>query len=675
MLRAGSVAVVGASERSGSVGDQTIRQLLSGGFRGKVFPVNPGYRTIHGLGSAPGLTSLEEAVDLVVLAVANSRLEGEMANVAALGARSVVIFASCHGDASDGSSLRERIKVIAGEAGIPICGGNGMGFLNIEGRLRVCGFYQPLVLRPGGVTFLTHSGSLFSAALHNRRDLRFNVVVSTGLETNTTMDKYMKWAMGLESTRVIGLFMETIRDPAGFAEALSEAEERDVPVVALKVGSSPRGRDAVATHSEGLAGDDAVYEALFEAHGVHRVTTMDEMMDTLAVFTSGRRAQGHGLGAVHDSGGERAMLIDVAHRVGVPLPALGSEAVARLDEVLDPGLEAQNPVDAWGTGKDAESVFVEALNAVAGDPAVGALVFCVDLTTEESPNDAYAKAVLKVRDNTSKPIAVLANVTTTVDPEQAAQLRAEGIPVLEGTETGLRAVGHLLGHTLHRELPPLSPRVTAVGDPSVGLSGVAAAMDVLAGYGIWIPKSGLAKSRAEVVGAGRLIGYPLVLKTAENIDHKSDLGGVILDIWHEAGLIAAYETLGSRFGPTVMVSEAISGSVELALGMVLDAQFGPVMLLSTGGTLIEVIGDRIALRPPVDTPRARLAIDRMRARPLLDGVRGRAAVNIDALVDTVMRFSELAVDASATVSAIDVNPLIVGPDRAVAVDALFKEAP
>jgi acetate---CoA ligase (ADP-forming) len=124
-----------------------------------------------------------------------------------------------------------------------------------------------------------------------------------------------------------------------------------------------------------------------------------------------------------------------------------------------------------------------------------------------------------------------------------------------------------------------------------------------------------------------------------------------------------------------MVSEAISGSVELALGMVLDAQFGPVMLLSTGGTLIEVIGDRIALRPPVDTPRARLAIDRMRARPLLDGVRGRAAVNIDALVDTVMRFSELAVDASATVSAIDVNPLIVGPDRAVAVDALFKEAP
>jgi acyl-CoA synthetase (NDP forming) len=671
MLRARSVAIVGASERPGSVGDQTVRQLVTGGFGGEVFPINPRYQEVHGIESFPSLDALDSAVDLVVLAVANGALEPEMERAVEMGARSVAIFASCHGEAGDGTPLRDRLRNLADGAGIPICGGNGMGFLNVEEGLRICGFFQPEHLVPGGVTFLSHSGSLFSAMLHNRREICFNVVVSTGLEINTTMGDYMAWALSLASTRVISLFLETIRDPVGFRRGLADAEESGVPVVVLKVGASRRAREAVATHSEGIAGDDAVHEALFEAHGVHRVQTMDEMVDTVELFAAGRKATASGLGAVHDSGGERALLIDAAHRVGVTLPDLSTATTDRVAAVLDPGLDPANPIDAWGTGRDAEDVFVECLDALAEDPAVGAVAFCVDLTAEEKPDHAYANAALAVAERTNKPLAVLTNLSTTVDPVQAGRLRDGGIPVLEGTETGLRALRHLIDHGTRRIAAASVERLTTPSDPSAGLAGEASALGVLAAYGIPVPVLEVASDEAALLGAAGRIGYPVVVKTTAPIGHKTEAGGVIVGIDNESGLVIAYRDLSSRLGPKVMVAEQVADGVEIALGMVTDPQFGPIVIVSAGGRLIELMGDRVALLPPVDSAAARRALDRLRIRPLLDGFRGGPAADIDRLTDVIVRFSELAIDAAGKVAAIDVNPVIAGPHRAVAVDALM----
>ena len=625
MLNARSVVIVGASERVGSVGDQTIRQLISGGFSGDVFAVNPRYQQVHGLNSWPSLELIESPVDLVVLAVANEHLESEMAKAAEIGARSVAIFASCHGTASDGESLRERLKTIADDAGIPICGGNGMGFLNVEKGLRICGFYQPDDLRPGRVAFLSHSGSLFSAMLHNRREIRFNLVVSTGLEINTTMDAYMRWALGLDSTRVLALFLETIRDPAGFRAALTEADDKDVPVVALKVGASAHGQEAVATHSEALAGDDAVYQALFDAHGVHRVWSMDEMADTVELFASGRRASAAGMGAVHDSGGERALLIDTADRVGVALPELGNVATSRLAKVLDPGLEPANPVDAWGTGREAEDVFVECLSAVSDDPSIGAVVFCVDLTAEEKPDYAYSDAAFTVSRQTDKPLAVLSNLATTVDPVQAGRLREGGVPVLEGTETGLRAIRHLLDRHARsfRPRPDPSARLTAPALPPSEVEGEASALRVLAAYGIAVPEHAPAGDESELLEAVGRIGYPVVLKTAAPIDHKTEVTGVVLGITAEESLLTAYRELATRLGPHVLAQEQVAGVVEIALGMIDDPQFGPVVLISAGGRLVELMADRVAVLPPIDRVGAIHALDRLRVRSLFGGVRGR----------------------------------------------------
>jgi acetate---CoA ligase (ADP-forming) len=670
LLKPKSVAVVGASERPGSVGDQTYRQLIRGGFEGAVYVVNPGYETIHGAVSYGSVSDIPHPAELTVLAVANHLLESQLELAVESGTKAVTIFASCHGDARDGTPLRDRLRVIADKAGIPICGGNGMGFLNVEDNVRVCGFYQP-ALKAGGVAFISHSGSLFSAMLHNQRGIGFNLVVSSGLEINTTMDRYIDWALDRESTKVIALFLETVRNPEGFNASLERADKMGIPVVALKVGSSSRGRAAVATHSDALAGEETTYQALFDHYGVHGVKTPDELLDTIEIFASGRRAAASGLGAVHDSGGERALLIDTADRLGLWLPDLSPSTVSRLEAVLDPGLEPANPVDAWGTGQDAKDVFTETLLAVSDDDSIGVVAFCVDLTPEERPDDAYSHAAEQAAAATTKPVVVIANLASAVDPIQADSLRSSGIPVLEGIETGLSAVGHLL-RDFERRADRISYR--RLSTPSAVPEGILTepvSLGLLSDYGIEVPASALASTVDSASLAARQIGYPVVVKTA-NSAHKSDIEGVALNVMDEAGLRAVVTDLQNRLGSAVVVAKQVARGVEVSLGMYRDPQFGPIVLIGAGGVLVEYLDDQIAILPPVTATAARRAIDRLRIRPIFDGVRGVPPSDIESLASTVARFSELVVDHVGAIASIDVNPLIVGPKAAVAVDVLIE---
>src|SRR4029077_21263814 len=285
-------------------GERMLVELTEGGYGGGIFPVNPRYEEILGHRCYGSIAETPGPVDLAIIGLPNAALEEQLEAAAAAGARSAVIFASGHEEPREGvPPLTARLASIARGAGMALCGGNGMGFLNLERRLRACGFYEPKDLPPGGVTFISHSGSAFSALLHNDRNLRFNLVVSAGQEFVTTMADYLVYALGLESTRVVGLFLETVRDAARFREGLRLASERDVPVVALKVGRESRAKDLVAAHSGALAGEDGAYEALFDAYGVLRVETLDEMLDTMTLLDAGRRAGPGALASIHDSGG------------------------------------------------------------------------------------------------------------------------------------------------------------------------------------------------------------------------------------------------------------------------------------------------------------------------------------------------------------------------------------
>jgi acetate---CoA ligase (ADP-forming) len=733
LLEPRSVAVVGASARPGSFGDQLVAQLLSGGYRGGVHLVNPRYPEVAGRPCHPSLADLPGPVDLAVLGVPNAALEAQLRAAAAAGIPAAVIFASC----LDPPDLAERLAAIAREAGMAVCGGNGMGFFNLEQSLRVCGYPEPADLAVGPVAAVSHSGSVFSALLHNDRGLRFNLVVSAGNELVTSAAAYLDHALDLPSTRVVALFLETVREPAAFRAALAKAAARTIPVVALKVGQGRAARAMVAAHSGALAGEDGAYQALFDAYGVARVATLDELADTCELL-AGRRAGPGALAAIHDSGGERAHLLDVTERLRVPLAELSETTRARLEAVLEPGLPATNPLDAWGTGNDADRIFAACIRAVLENPATAALALNLDLTTEPTPDTSYTGLAIEAAAGTDKPVAVIANLASAVDPAEAATLRAAGVPVLEGTATGLAAMGHLLAYRdfLARRgagdgmeaaerrgaaderrvvdnpapVPPGSAtlphrgtrhrrvgvgrarerwrrRLSEAGRPLGELAEAGAPLGgpepldeaeglaLLADWGVPVVAAEVASSLEQALAAAGRVGWPVALKTAAaGVVHKSDVGGVLLGLDGPDRVAAAYKDLAARLGPRVTVAAMAGPGVELALGVVADPQFGPLLMVAAGGVLVEILGDRRFALPPVDRRQAMAMLDRLAVRPLLDGVRGGPPADLDAVAQAVADLSVLAVDLGDRLAALDVNPLVAGPDGCVAADALVVPA-
>jgi acetate---CoA ligase (ADP-forming) len=683
MLEAQTVAVVGASARRGSFGNELLRQLRVGGFGGTVYPVNPGYAEIEGLRCAASIGELPESVDLAILGVGNATLEDSLRRAGEAGARSAVICASGHATEGVGHpQLPERLKAIADEFGLAVCGGNGMGFINLERRLRATGYSQASDLLPGPVTFLTQSGSSFSALLRNRRGIRFNLAVSGGDELVTTMAEYLAYSLELESTRVVAIFMEVIRAPVRFRKALELAATRDIPIVVLKVGQGELARRMVTAHSGAIAGEDAAYEALFEHSGVLRVHGLDELVDTVELLCAGRAAAAGGLATVHDSGGERTHLIDLAGRCGVPLAVINETTRTQLAEVLGPGLPPVNPLDAWDTSGTARDVFTTSLRALHDDPDTAVVAFAVDLVADER-DDEYPAIALQTATSTTKPFAVLCNLRSAIDQEKARQLRDAGIPILEGTETGVRAIGHLLAHRdfrirrLTEAPPPLADSRRSEqwrARLSSGPLGEAEAMELLAAYGISTVQCVEVRDLESALAAAAAIGWPVVLKTAApGIAHKTDRDGVRLEVADEEALRHAYRDIDYRLGPRMTVAAMIphiDNVVEMHLGVVVDHQFGPLVVVAAGGVLVEVFDDRRVVVAPISVDRARAVLDQLRVARLFDGTRGRPPIDRSAVAMALSALSRLAVELGDVLEAVDVNPLIAGPHGCVAADAL-----
>src|SRR5215212_9090612 len=362
MLEACSVAIVGASPKFDSPGNHMVRQLIVGGFTGRVAAVNPRYDEVEGIACFPSLEALPFVPDLVLLGVGNHRLEEQMEAAARRGARGAVVFASALEDPPRDPPLTERLRRIADEAGMAVCGANCMGFVDVERGLRALAFEERADLKPGNVAWISHSGSAFSALLHAERGVHFNLAVST-------------------------------------------AAERDVPVVALKVGRAAASRRLVAAHSGALAGDDAAYEALFDAYNVARVGTLNEMADLVELLAAERRAAPGGLAAILDSGGERAHLVDAAAGLDVPLAQPSEKTLREVSARLEPGLPAVNPLDAWGTDNDPYNIFLDCSRHLVDDPDTGAFAYVVDLHSDRAER-GHAWAAERVWASTQKPFAV-----------------------------------------------------------------------------------------------------------------------------------------------------------------------------------------------------------------------------------------------------------------------------
>ncbi|MFO1059527.1 MAG: CoA-binding protein [Dongiaceae bacterium] len=470
------MALVGASPKPDSVGLGMIEAAR--GFPGRLHFVNPGYREIAGRPCHPSLAALPEPVEHAVLGIANARLEAGLEEAIAAGVRAVTIFGSGYLAEDRQPPLTERLARRAREAGVLICGGNGMGFYNLDAGVMVCGFPPPAALRPGPVTLIAHSGSVFGALASCDRRFGWNLAVSAGQELTTTAADYLDYALEQPTTRAVGLFLETVRDPAGFVAALEKAAARDIPVVVLKVGRTAESARLAVSHSGAIAGDHAAYRALFERHGVIEVETLDAFANALQLLGHARRIGPGGLATIHDSGGERELLVDLAVGAGVPFARISAATRERLAARLDHGLDPVNPLDAWGTGHDYEGIFRDCLAALVEDPDTALGAFCVEISDGDHLHEGYVRILQDVARQATKPVVLATNLASNGGNVLQGSLARLGIPCSTAptrrsppsparwrTATGGRGRG-----SLRRRRRPGCARRGARGSPPAALS-------------------------------------------------------------------------------------------------------------------------------------------------------------------------------------------------------------
>ena len=673
MLRARSIALVGASARAGSLGARMIGEVTRAASR-RITLVNPRYDRIDGRVCVPSLKHLEAPSDLALLAVPDDALEAQLRDAAEVGVRSAVIFGAAHG-----AQLRASLQAIAREAGMAVCGAGCMGFVNVAEDLRATGFVERETIAAGPISLITHSGSMFSALLRTRRALGYTLAVSSGQELVTTAADYVDFALEQSATRVLALVLETVRDGPRLVAGLRRAAAADIPVVVLPVGGSALGAELVTAHSGALAGAHGMWEALAEGTGALLVRDLAELTDTLECLALGLRARpARGLATVHDSGAERTLVADLAEQLEVPFAPLEPGTTRTLQSLLDEGLVATNPLDLWGRGADTRELFAASLLALSADPNVSLAALAVDLVEEYDGDRSYLDAVLDV--GRVFPVAVLTNLASAIDQPAAAELRAAGIPVLEGTVSGLVALRHLLALAEVTDLPDSVPGIDAARrerwrarldrdeplEPDEGFV-------LLADYGIRAAEVRTCNDEHAAVAAANAIGYPVVLKTAAiGVAHKSDVGGVVMGIDDDHAVRGAYRVMSARLGPHIAVCRQVAGGVEVALGLVRDPQLGPLVVVAAGGVLAELLHDRAVALPPLTGERAEKLLQRLTIRRTLDGWRGAAPVDVGGLADAVVALGAIAVELGDRITALDVNPVVVGTDGVIAVDVLVQ---
>ena len=685
LLEPSSIALVGASAREGSFGRATLKNLRHPGFAGAVHPVNPRYDEILGLPCFPALADIPGGVEHAVLSVANANVEAALADAVEQGVRSVTMFGSAYLEGEP--KLMERLRAIAREAGVLVCGANCMGFVNYLSGTRATwmNVADDAWFEPGSIALISHSGTCFLTLQFIDPRHRHNLCVSAGQELTVTAADYMDYALEQESTRAIALFLETARDPEGFMAALAKAVARDVPVVVIKVGRTGKSAELVRSHSGALAGDDAAYEAAFDRYGVLRVDSWNELAATARLLSHGKTLAPGGLAGVMDSGGARGMLIDMADRMGVPLADIGPGTTEKLAGLLEYGLEPVNPTDVWGTGLDWENVHTGCMQALADDDDAAMTGMFSDLGfAGDDSSWGLLPLAEEVDRRTDKPVFVCQHWSRSINPLAVEQARDSPVIVVDGTETFLTAVKLAMQRRDRIDDGP-GDMVPAPSDDAIArwrarLTGGAPldendGLDLLADFGVPVPARRIAASEDEAAAAARAIGYPVVLKTAETgVLHKSDVGGVRVGLADGDAVRAAWRDMAGRLGPRTLVAATAPAGVELAAGISVDAQFGPLVMVAAGGVLIEVLKDRRFLLPPAGRASARRALDRLACRPMLDGVRGAPAANVDAVCDAIARLSVLARTLGGPIAELDVNPLIAGPEGCMAVDALVAPA-
>jgi acetyltransferase len=689
-----SVAVVGASPKGG-YGLRVISALTSYGFAGNIYPVNPNYETIADFKAYPEVGAIPEPVDAVAIAVPSRAVPGVVRQAIAAGAKSGVAYGSGFAEAGDeGESLQAELRALCGTC-FPLIGPNCLGVMSYLGNAGLWAI--PLSGRPtaGSVGLVAQSGNMALTLMAASRGLRLAHVVSAGNQAVVDAVDVMSFYLAEPEIRVIGAVIEGLSDVAKFRRVAEQAAERNVPIVALKLGRSEKASRAAVAHTGSLTGSDQLYDALFKQYGVIRVDDSEELMETAKLLSADRRPAGSGLGVFASSGGECGLISDLAAASGVELPDLQPEARAELLEILPPFANPLNPLDITASGWGNREIYGNVATLLANTPGVD-IIACIGDTTRNSGSlsatgwDKMIAGMADAQAQTDKPMAII-NVITDVAYEMTDTLAEQGLVHLVGAHNAARAIGHAGRYARWRQerrtagvyAVDTARRASALELlPAPGSGGVSesASKELLRLYGIPIPAGGLAANVDEALELAREVGYPVVLKIeADDIHHKTEAGGVALHIVSDDHLRVEYAALLERVAARapgahirgVRVERMASGLIELIVGGRNDSVFGPVVVAGFGGVLAEALQDVSQRLAPVDEAEARSMLAELRGAALLGPFRDRPAVDVAAAADAIVRVAQLLIELPE-IQELDLNPVLVGAagDGCIAVDGL-----
>ncbi|MBN1238349.1 MAG: bifunctional acetate--CoA ligase family protein/GNAT family N-acetyltransferase [Gammaproteobacteria bacterium] len=695
----GSVAVIGASERPGSLGRVVFRNLVDAGFPGPLYPVNPKHDSIGGRRCFARIGDVGAPVDLAVIVSPARTVPGVIAECGAAGVGAAVILSGGFREAGDeGRALEDEVVAAAARHGIRFLGPNCLGVLRPAARLNAS--FSHAMAEPGRIALVSQSGAVCTALLDwaAARDIGFSNVVSTGIGADVDFGEILDYLLLDTATKAIMLYIEGVHDARRFMSAL-RAASRAKPIVVMKVGRHALGERAAISHTGALVGADEVFDAALDRAGVVRVTEYADFFavaETLHVGTAGR---GPRLAIVTNGGGPAVMAADAVADKGLELAELTDASARALDAVLPAASSRANPVDVLGDA-DAER-YTAALRVCLADPDVDAVLAILIPTALTKPLDV-AQGVIEAARQADKPLLTCWMGDAAMRPSWAS-FREHRVPVFRSPEDAVEAFAAVAAHYRNRQLLLQAPdplRRRAPPDTEAARRIVEAAIvdgrrvldplesqAVLAAFHIPVLGSVAARSADEAVEHARGIGYPLAMKLlSPDVTHKTDVGGVRLDVAGDDAVARAFgEIVGAaraarpdaRIGGVLLEPMRRSSNArELMLGIVADPVFGPVLSVGLGGTMVEIVGDKAVELPPLNHYLTERMIDRTRAAKYLKTFRGKPEADRGAVVDAVLRLSEIACELP-WVEELDINPLLVDESGATAIDArvVLRPAP
>ncbi|HXX60246.1 MAG TPA: bifunctional acetate--CoA ligase family protein/GNAT family N-acetyltransferase [Candidatus Sulfotelmatobacter sp.] len=691
LFRPQSVAVIGATEKAGSVGRTVLWNLLSTPFGGTVLPINPKRPSILGIKAYPSLAATGEPVELAVIVTPADSAPALVRECAEAGVKGVIIISAGFREIGPaGAALEAAVLAEARAGGIRVIGPNCLGVMNPIGGLNAT--FAAGMAAPGSVGFISQSGALLTAVLDwsAAEGVGFSSVVSLGSMLDVGWGDVIYYMGDDPHTTSILIYMETIGDARAFMSAAREVSLTK-PIIVIKPGRTGQAAKAAASHTGSLTGSDDVLQAAFRRVGVLRVDHISDLFGMAEVLAKQPRPKGPNLTIVTNAGGPGVLATDALVEGGGHLTDLSAATMAAYDEVLPAVWSHNNPVDIIGDAPPER--YVKALEIAAADPAADGMLIILTPQAMSDPTRT-AQELVPYAHIAGKPVLASWMGGRGV-AEGAAILRQAGVPTFEYPDTATEMFNALWHSALDQralyETPSLPDDAERAMDRAAATEIIRAAREagrtllteveskaVLSAYGIPITETRIAPSADEAVAAATRIGYPVVLKLySHTITHKTDVGGVQLDLADEAAVRAAYEAIrtgvtrarGAEHFEGVTVQPMIDfAGYELIIGSSIDPQFGPVLLFGMGGQLVELFRDRSIGLPPLNTTLAKRMIERTVVSGALAGIRGRRPIDVDALEQLLVRFSLLVVE-QRWIKEIDINPLLASPERLLALDA------